>query len=136
VSARDRIVAGRFRTIRRLGSGAMASVFLAEDRELGRMVAIKRLHPESPAEMAPRFRREMRVAASLSHPHVVTLFDAIVDEDAVLLIMEYVEGPTLAERLRDGALEPGAAVAMLRELADAVDYLHRRGGSPSTPPTA
>jgi hypothetical protein len=127
VSAQDRLVAGRFRTIRRLGSGAMASVFLAEDCELGRRVAIKRLHPESPAEVAPRFRREMRVAASLSHPHVVTLFDAIVDEESVLLIMEYVEGPTLAERLRDGALEPAAAVEILRALADAIDYLHAQG---------
>jgi serine/threonine-protein kinase len=127
VSAQDRLVAGRFRTIRRLGSGAMASVFLAEDCELGRRVAIKRLHPESPAEIAPRFRREMRVAASLSHPHVVTLFDAIVDEDSVLLIMEYVEGPTLAERLRAGALEPAAAVEILRALADAIDYLHAQG---------
>jgi serine/threonine-protein kinase len=127
VSAQDRLLAGRFRTIRRLGAGAMASVYLAEDCELGRMVAIKRLHPESPAEIAPRFRREMRVAASLSHPHVVTLFDAIVDEESVLLIMEYVEGPTLAERLRQGTFEPAAALEILRALADAIDYLHAQG---------
>jgi hypothetical protein len=126
-SQQARLVAGRFRTIRRLGAGAMASVFLAEDCELGRMVAIKRLHPESSPEIAPRFRREMRVAASLSHPHIVTLYDAIEEDGAVLLVMEYVEGPTLAERLREGPFEPQDALALLRDLADAVDHLHAKG---------
>src|SRR4051794_41379304 len=106
----------------------MASVFLAEDCELGRRVAIKRLHPETPDDFAPRFRREMRVAASLSHPNVVTLYDATTDDGAVLLIMEYVEGPTLAQRMAEGPLEPEAALAILRALAGASDYLHARGG--------
>jgi hypothetical protein len=127
VSDQPRLVADRFRMIRRLGAGAMASVFLAEDCELGRRVAIKRLHPDSSSEVAPRFRREMRVAASLSHPNVVTLFDAIEHEGAVLLIMEYVEGPTLAQRMREGPLEPDAALAILGRLADAIDYLHEQG---------
>jgi hypothetical protein len=105
----------------------MASVFLAEDVELGRRVAIKRLHPDSAADLAPRFRREMRVAASLSHPNVVTVYDAIEHEGAVLLIMEYVEGPSLAQHMRDGPLEPDDALAILRPLADAVDYLHAQG---------
>jgi serine/threonine protein kinase len=127
VSGQDRIVADRFRMIRRLGSGAMASVFLAEDCELGRRVAIKRLHPETPEDIGPRFRREMRVAASLSHPNVVTLYDATTDDGAVLLIMEYVEGPTLARRMADGPLDAHDALVILRELADAVDYLHAQG---------
>jgi serine/threonine protein kinase len=125
---RPRIIAGRFRVIRRLGAGAMASVFLAEDTELGRQVAIKRLHPETPDDIAPRFRREMRVAASLSHPNVVTLYDATTDDDgAVLLIMEYVDGPTVAQRMAEGPLDPHDARIMLRALADAVDYLHEQG---------
>jgi eukaryotic-like serine/threonine-protein kinase len=127
VNEQSRLLAGRFRVIRRLGSGAMAAVLLAEDTELGRRVAIKRLHPESPAEVAPRFRREMRVAASLSHPNVVMLYDAIMHEGAVLLVMEYVEGPTLAQRMADGPLEPDEALRILRALADAVDYLHEQG---------
>jgi eukaryotic-like serine/threonine-protein kinase len=127
VSTDSRLVAGRFRLIRRLGAGAMASVFLAEDVELGRRVAIKRLHPDSGAEVAPRFQREMRVAASLSHPNVVTVYDAIEHEGAVLLVMEHVDGPTLARRMGDGPLPPEAALAILRPLADAVDYLHERG---------
>src|SRR4051794_29102342 len=69
----------------------------------------------------------MRVAASLSHPNVVTLFDATTDDGAVLLIMEYVEGPTLARRMADGPLDPHDALVILRELADAVDYLHAQG---------
>src|SRR5262245_57351305 len=127
MSTDSRLVAGRFRLIRRLGAGAMASVFLAEDVELGRRVAIKRLHPDSGAEVAPRFRREMRVAASLSHPNVVTVYDAIEHEGAVLLVMEYVDGPTLARRMGDGALPPDEALAILRPLANAVDHLHARG---------
>jgi serine/threonine-protein kinase len=127
VDPSDRLVADRFRMIRRLGAGAMASVFLAEDCELGRMVAIKRLHPDSPDELAPRFRREMRVAASLSHPNVVTVFDAIADDGAVLLVMEYVEGPTLAQRMADGPLSPDEALRIARSLAEAVDYLHAQG---------
>src|SRR3954447_10522446 len=105
----------------------MASVFLAEDCELGRRVAIKRLHPETPDDFAPRFRREMRVAASLSHPNVVTLYDATMDDGAVLWIREYVEGPTLAQRMAGGSVDHDDAIAMLRELADAVDYLHAQG---------
>ncbi len=105
----------------------MASVFLAEDTELDRRVAIKRLHPDSGPESAPRFRREMRVAAGLSHPNIVTLFDAIEDDGAVLLVMEYVDGPSLAERLRDGPLAPATAMAILRPLAAAVDHLHEQG---------
>jgi len=127
VSTDSRLVAGRFRLIRRLGAGGMASVFLAEDVELGRRVAIKRLHPDSGAEVAPRFRREMRVAASLSHPNVVKVFDAIEHEGAVLLVMEYVDGPSLAQRMGDGPLPPDEALAILRPLAGAVDHLHAQG---------
>jgi hypothetical protein len=126
-SSQSRLVAGRFRVIRRLGAGAMASVYLAEDTELGRRVAIKRLHADSSEETGPRFRREMRVAASLSHPNVVKVYDAVKTDGAVLLIMEYVEGETLAARIGDGPLEPGEALPILRALADAVDYLHAEG---------
>ncbi len=105
----------------------MASVYLAEDVQLGRRVAIKRVHPEREIDVRPRFRREMRLAASLSHPHLVRLLDAIVEEGAVLLIMEYVEGETLAERLRHGPLELPAVREVLRSLCDAVDYLHSQG---------
>jgi eukaryotic-like serine/threonine-protein kinase len=127
VTTETRLVAGRFRTIRRLGAGGMASVYLAEDVRLGRKVAIKRVHPERAIDVAPRFRREMRLAASLSHPNLVRLLDAIVEDGAVLLIMEYVEGETLAERIHQGPLELPAVREVLRALADTVDYLHSKG---------
>ena len=106
-SPSQRLLAGRFRVIRRLGAGAMASVVLAEDVELGRRLAIKRMHADASDDGAPRFRREMRVAASLSHPNLVTLFDAVESEGAVLLVMECVDGPTLARRMGDGPLDAG-----------------------------
>ncbi len=127
MTTETQLAGGRFRTIRRLGTGGMASVYLAEDVRLGRKVAIKRVHPEHSIDVAPRFRREMRLAASLSHPNLVRLLDAIVDEGAVLLIMEYVEGETLAERLGRGRLELPVVREVLRALADTVDYLHSQG---------
>ena len=132
VSTDSRLVAGRFRLIRRLGAGAMASVFLAEDVELGRRVAIKRLHPDSGAEVAPRFRREMRVAASLSHPNVVKVFDAIEHEGAVLLVMEYVDGPSLARRMGDGPLPPDEALAIPARSPPPSTTCTRRASSTAT----
>ena len=69
----------------------------------------------------------MRVAASLSHPNVVKVFDAIEHEGAVLLVMEYVDGPSLARRMGDGPLPGKEALAILRPLAGAVDHLHAQG---------
>src|SRR2546421_8842670 len=86
------VLADRYRVLKRLGSGGMASVFLAEDERLGRKVAVKRLHAESADDMARRFVREAKVGASLNHPNIVAVYDTLTDEDGVLLVMEYVEG--------------------------------------------
>src|SRR6476469_7503382 len=93
-------LAGRYRVVRRLGSGGAATVFLAQDTHLDRRVAIKRLHTGSPADAAQRFTREAKVGASLNHPHLVTVFDTLADEESVLIVMEYVEGTDLAEAIR------------------------------------
>src|SRR3954463_9895648 len=69
------LLAGRYRTIDRIGSGGMATVLLAEDERLGRRVAVKRLHAESPEDTAERFKREARLGASLNHPNIVSVFD-------------------------------------------------------------
>src|ERR687896_203060 len=92
-----RLLAGRYRIVRRLGSGGAGSVHLAQDERLGRMVAVKRLHAESPDEMVRRLEREARLGASLNHPNLVTIWDTVSDEEGVLVIMEYVDGPTLAD---------------------------------------
>ena len=119
--------ADRYRVLRRLGAGGMATVFLAEDERLGRQVAVKRLHADSPEDMARRFDREARLGASLNHPNLVAVYDTLTDPEGVLIVMEYVDGPTLAQALRDGALEPQRALVMLGGVAAALDYAHAHG---------
>ena len=115
----DDLLAGRYRTLRVIGSGGMARVFLADDERLGRRVAVKRLHAESPEDTARRFQREARIGASLNHHNLVTVYDVDTDGESVLIVMEYVEGTTLADELRSGAL-PEERVAADR-------HGHRRG---------
>jgi serine/threonine-protein kinase len=105
----------------------MATVFLAEDERLGRLVAVKRLHGESSEEVARRFRREARLGAALNHQNVVAVYDITSDDEGTLIVMEYVEGQTLREELGDGRLEPERAIAILRGVANALDYAHQNG---------
>jgi serine/threonine protein kinase len=113
--------------IQRLGSGGMANVLLAEDQRLGRLVAIKRLPTSSPDDALARFRREARIGASLNHPNIVSIFDSSVDEDALLIVMEYVQGESLKDQLRRGPLEPRRAVGLLAQIAAALDHAHAAG---------
>jgi eukaryotic-like serine/threonine-protein kinase len=119
--------AGRYRTIGRVGSGGMATVLLAEDERLGRQVAIKRLHAESPEDTARRFRREARLGASLNHPNLVAVYDIVTDDEGVLIVMEYVDGETLRDAIARGPVEPARAVEVLRGLAAALDHAHEEG---------
>src|SRR3954453_16415240 len=121
------ILAGRYRVIDRLGSGGMATVFLAEDERLGRKVAVKRLHSESPDDGAQRFEREAKVGASLSHPNLVTVFDTVADEEGVLIVMEYVEGENLAELMSRERVPAEQAVSIIRQVAGALDHAHQAG---------
>jgi tetratricopeptide (TPR) repeat protein len=120
-------LAGRYRVIRRLGHGGMASVVLAEDERLGRLVAVKRLHTDSPSDALARFRREARIGASLNHPNVVSIFDSTTDGDSLLIVMEYVDGESLKDRLQAGQLPPDEAVEVLGQMAAALDHAHRSG---------
>ena len=96
---RGTIFAGRYRLERKLGSGGMADVWLAEDQELGRKVAIKMLHERyaNDVQFVERFRREATHAAGLSHPNVVSIYDRGEAEGSYFIVMEYVEGRTLKE---------------------------------------
>jgi hypothetical protein len=105
----------------------MATVFLAEDERLGRLVAIKRLHGESTDDVARRFRREARLGAALNHPNVVAVYDISSDDEGVLIVMEYVEGETLRDEIAEGPLPPERAIAILRGVATALDYAHENG---------
>jgi serine/threonine-protein kinase len=105
----------------------MATVFLCEDERLGRQVAVKRLHAESPDDSARRFAREARLGASLNHPNLVSVFDTVADDEGVLIVMEYVRGDTLAGALRRGPLSVSRTMAVVDDVAAALDHAHRHG---------
>jgi len=105
----------------------MATVFLAEDSRLGRSVAVKRLHADSPQDVARRFEREARVGASLNHPNIVTVYDTAIDDEGVLIVMEYVDGESLSQALARGRLETGRAVEVIQAVAAGLDHAHASG---------
>jgi tRNA A-37 threonylcarbamoyl transferase component Bud32 len=112
-----------------VGQGGMARVYRAEDVVLGRTVAIKimRTEAEHPS-LPPRARTEMSLLASLNHPSLVTLFDAkVVPGQPEYLVMEFVEGESLAVALQDGPLDAAEAAGIARELAAGLDAVHRAG---------
>src|SRR3954463_7481113 len=99
----------RYRVTRRIASGGMATVYACEDQVLGRLVAVKALGAPFPADTsaAERFQREARAAARVSdHPHVVTIYDIGEHEGTAFIVMEYLPGGTLADRLRSGEAIP------------------------------
>ncbi|HET9274986.1 MAG TPA: protein kinase [Gemmatimonadales bacterium] len=122
-------LAGRYRIERELGGGGMSRVFLAEETGLGRKVVIKLAPPDLAAVLiTERFQREVRIAAGLSHPHIVPLLSAGEAGDLVYYTMPYIGGETLRSRLaRDRELPVPEAVRLLREIADALVYAHGRG---------
>jgi serine/threonine-protein kinase len=112
-----------------LGRGGMATVFLARDLKHGRPVALKVLHPELAASLGPeRFQREIRFAARLQHPHILTVLDSGETAGQLWFTMPFVEGESLRERLRrERQLPVDDAVQIAREAARALDYAHRHG---------
>ena len=114
-----------------IGSGGMAHVYLAHDAVLDRDVALKLLKARyaENAELVERFRREARSAASLSHPHIVPVFDGGETGDGTYYIaMEYLPGGTLRERIASGRkLPPRAVVEVALEIAEALQSAHTRG---------
>ena len=121
---------GRYRVVRVLGEGAMAKVMLAQDDELDRAVAVKVLDEQlaQDASFRARFAREARVAASLSHPNIVTVFDVGEADGRPFIVMEYVEGRTLDARLRDeGALPVSEVVRIGRQVAEGLEAAHANG---------
>jgi len=122
-------VAGRYTLVRELGRGGMGAVYLGSDVKLGREVAIKVLPPSTRAYLGPeRFQREVQLAAKLSHPHIVPLFEADEVDGFLYYVMEYVEGESLAQRLeREGPLALDEAIRVAAEVGDALQYAHERG---------
>ncbi len=122
------VVDGRYRVLRRLGSGGMADVWLAEDTHLQRQVALKVLHRRfaQDREFVQRFQREAESAAGLQHPNVVSVFDRGEFEGTYYIAMQYVDGPTL-KQLIDRGLTPEQAAAEIRQVLEAARFAHRNG---------
>src|SRR5215471_12683957 len=120
----------RYLIERKLGSGGMADVYLAEDQELGRRVALKLLNERHAADdqFVERFRREAQSAAGLNHPNIVSIFDRGRAEGTYYIAMEYLDGRTLKELLvRNGPTPIPIAIDYARQILGALAFAHRNG---------
>src|SRR5271167_4555432 len=124
------IIDNRYRVHARLGSGGMADVYLAEDQQLGRKVALKLLHrrfAEDPG-FVERFRREAQAAAGLQHPNVVSIYDRGSYDGTYYITMEYLPGRSLKQLIRQEApIDPVRAIDLTIQILKAARFAHRRG---------
>ncbi|MGD2215923.1 MAG: serine/threonine-protein kinase [Gemmatimonadales bacterium] len=122
-------LADRYPIERELGGGGMGTVYLAHDLKHDRAVALKVLRPDYAVGLGTaRFLREIDIAAKLTHPHILPLYDSGEAEGFIYYVMPYVEGESLHDRVaREGQLPVDDAVQIARQVADALDFAHRRG---------
>jgi TolB-like protein/Tfp pilus assembly protein PilF len=122
-------LADRYTLERQLGTGGMATVYLAEDLKHGRQVAIKVLRPELAASLGvERFVREIEIAANLTHPHILPLFDSGEADGFLYYVMPFIEGESLRERLaREGKLSVAETIRLTDQVASALSHAHERG---------
>src|SRR5687767_1779757 len=120
---------GPYEVIGPLGAGGMGEVYKATDTRLDRTVAIKVLpeHVATDPDLKHRFEREAKTLASLSHPHICPMFDVGTQAGVDFLVMEYLEGETLEQRLKKGALSLDLALQVAIQMADALATAHRVG---------
>ena len=120
---------GTYEIERELGRGGMATVYLARDLKHEREVAIKVLRPDLAAALGPdRFLREIRIAANLTHPHILPLHDSGEADGFLYYVMPFIEGQTLRDRIdKEGELPIAEAVRIIREVVDALAFAHSKG---------
>jgi len=120
---------GPYEIVSAIGAGGMGEVYRAKDTRLDRIVAIKVMPASSAAdpEFRARFEREARTISQLSHPHICALFDVGNQDGVEFLVMEHLEGETLADRLKKGPVPVEQALGLAEEIADALDKAHRMG---------
>src|SRR6266536_6257457 len=128
-----RILGGRYELDGVIGRGGMAEVYRARDIRLDRIVAVKTLSDGLARDQTfqARFRREAQSAASLNHPSIIAVYDTGEDmagsAPAPYIVMEYVDGRTLSDLMRDGRLRPERALEVVDGVLRALDYSHRNG---------
>src|SRR5919107_5115735 len=130
IPMRQLVLGDRYTLVELLGDGGMAEVYLARDNSLGREVALKVLREQytDDEEFVERFRREAMSAAALNHPGIVQVYDRGRSEDGTFyIVMEYVRGGTLKERIKEGNLAPREAAEIASQVADALAVAHDRG---------
>ncbi len=129
VSQVKRALASRYKVERVLGEGGMATVYLAHDLKYQRSVAVKVMRPELASTLgADRFLREVQIAARLTHPHILPMYESGEAEGLLYYVMPYVEGETLRDRLRrESQLPVEDALKIAREISEALAYAHAQG---------
>mgnify|MGYP002713165807 CR=1 FL=1 len=120
---------GNYKIIDKLGAGGMATVYVGYQEVVDRQVAVKVLppHPGLDSGFVERFHQEARTIAKLQHPHILSLFDYGNQDDIIYLVMAFVEGGTLEDRIAEGGMQLRTIEKILREVAGALDYAHRQG---------
>jgi serine/threonine-protein kinase len=124
------LIANRYQVLSLVASGGMASVYLANDQVLERKVALKVIHPHLSQDKSfvDKFQREAKMAAQLSHPNLVNVFDQGADDEVIFLVMEYVPGITLRDAMNDfGALDANKALEIIEPLTEALAAAHSAG---------
>jgi eukaryotic-like serine/threonine-protein kinase len=125
----DQTVDGRWHVLRKIGSGAVGAVYLAERAKLGRQVALKLLHPEylSNNEYVRRFAREARALSRLQHINCVSILDVGTHEQRPYIVMELVNGPSLTEEMGTPEMTATRAVGLVRQILDGLAHAHGHG---------
>src|SRR5262245_7013254 len=118
---------GRYEVVDVLGHGGASIVYLARDSATDRSVAVKLLTPRVPhqTEAVARFQREIKLTAQLEHPHIVPIFDVGVDDDQPYIVLRLLTGGSLDDRLQAGPLALFSALAILKQVASALDAAHQ-----------
>jgi eukaryotic-like serine/threonine-protein kinase len=124
-----KVVQGRYRLVSLLAEGGMGVVYRGERVGIGRPVVVKFLHAvlADKAGIVDRFEREARATARLNHPHCVALVDFGIDDGSPYLVVEFVEGKTLADLLDHGAVNGERAVGIVRQILAGLEHAHERG---------